>query len=140
MPILTGSYRTKTYKIRLREWGYRKNIVLKDGQAEEVSNALSKQAQDPNGDIRLEDGSIVARDRLATQYVPLTTCLSTITHVPKERSPNARFSSVRKGVFLFLFSLREYQPVGHRPMSHRVLITGFPLSVWAPQSAKAFAV
>lgn len=112
VPILTGPYRTKTYKIRLREWGYRKNIVLKDGQVEEVSNALSKQAQDPNSDIRLEDGSIVARGRLATQYACSTTCLSATTCITKRNTPcQIHFSA--KECFCFMFSLNHWLPSVH---------------------------
>ncbi|KAF3762987.1 hypothetical protein M406DRAFT_108438 [Cryphonectria parasitica EP155] len=55
----------KTYKSRMRAWGYRKNITLEDGQAEHISRVLQKQPWSSNGIVRLEHGGVVSLDRLA---------------------------------------------------------------------------
>lgn len=57
---------TKTYKNRLRAWGYRKNLKLEDGEIDNLSRVLAGEPHNSTNKISLEDGSVIDRERLAT--------------------------------------------------------------------------
>lgn len=66
-PLLNGllelmcEYRMKSYKRRLRQWGYSKNITLRKPEADRLFQVLASLDKE----VRLENGVMVSRDQLA---------------------------------------------------------------------------
>lgn len=64
--------RPKMYKSRLRQWGYRKNIRLENGEDRSLIPLLQdsghhpEQSETPGRNVRLHNGQIVSQNRLVT--------------------------------------------------------------------------
>lgn len=109
-PALNSRIRAKMYKTRLKSWGCRKNISLRDSlHGDVVQLALH---EDRNGSIQLPNGQVVDRKRLATHIrrrlqgrgAAFTTRGAThAPRLPAMRPPNTFYIAET-----VLFSVRTY--------------------------------